>query len=68
LDVEKKTNSEEGTMTKKNQADKTYQVEVEFNQQQEVILKRLVDEGRYGKDYAEVIRNAFQEFLRQTRL
>jgi HKD family nuclease len=68
LDVEKKTNSEEGTMTKENQADKTHQVEVEFNQQQEVILKRLVDEGRYGKDYAEVIRNAFQEFLRQTRL
>ena len=55
-------------MTKENQADKTYQVEVEFNQQQEVILKRLVDEGRHGKDYAEVIRNAFQEFLRQTRL
>jgi HKD family nuclease len=64
----RKQNSEEGTMTKENQADKTYQVEVEFNQQQEVILKRLVDEGRHGKDYAEVIRNAFQEFLRQTRL
>lgn len=68
MDVEKKTNSEEVTMTRENQADKTYQVEVEFNQQQEVILKRLVDEGRYGKDYAEVISNAFQEFLRQTRL
>lgn len=55
-------------MSKEDQADKTHQVEVEFNQQQEVILKRLVEEGRYGKDYAEVIRNAFQEFLRQTRL
>jgi Arc/MetJ-type ribon-helix-helix transcriptional regulator len=55
-------------MTKENQADNKYHVELEFNQQQEFILKRLVEEGRYGKDYAEVIRYAFQEFLRQTRL
>jgi hypothetical protein len=43
-------------------------VEVEFNQQQEVILKQLAIDGKYGKDYAEIIRNVFQEFLRQTRL
>lgn len=55
-------------MTKENQADNKYRVEVEFNQQQEFILKRLVEEGSYGRDYAEVIRNVFQEFLRQTRL
>ncbi len=45
-----------------------YVVEVEFNQQQEVILKRLGEDGRYGKTDAEIIRNAFQEFLRQTRI
>jgi hypothetical protein len=43
-------------------------VEVEFNQQQEVILKQLAIDGKYGKDYSEIIRNVFQEFLRQTRL
>ena len=55
-------------MNKNEQAGKTYQIEVDFNQQQEAILKQLVDEGKYGKDYALVIRRAFQEFLRQTRL
>jgi Arc/MetJ-type ribon-helix-helix transcriptional regulator len=55
-------------MNKDDQAGKPYQVEVEFNQQQEAILRQLVNEGRYGKDYGEVIRSAFQEFLRQTRL
>jgi hypothetical protein len=43
-------------------------VEVEFNQQQEVILKQLAIDGKYGKDYSEIIQNVFQEFLRQTRL
>lgn len=43
-------------------------VEVEFNQQQDVILKRLREDGRYGKTDAEIIRNAFREFLRQTRM
>jgi hypothetical protein len=43
-------------------------VQVEFNQQQEVILQQLAAEGKYGKDYAEILRNVFQEFLRQTRL
>ena len=55
-------------MSKDVSAGKTHRVEVEFNQQQEVILKQLVKDGKYGKDYAEVIQKAFQEFLRQTRL
>jgi hypothetical protein len=42
-------------------------VEVEFNQQQAVVLKQLAIDGKYGKDYSEIIRNVFQEFLRQTR-
>lgn len=42
-------------------------VEVEFNQQQEVVLKQLAMDGKYGKDYSEIIRNVFQEFLGQTR-
>ena len=32
-------------------------VEVEFNQQQEVVLKQLAIDGKYGKDYAEIIRS-----------
>jgi hypothetical protein len=44
-----------------------YIVEVEFNQQQEVVLKQLAIDGKYGKDYSEIIRNVFQEFLGQTR-
>ena len=55
-------------MNKDDQAGKTYQVEVEFNQQQEAILRQLVIEGKYGKDYVEVLRSAFKEFLLQTRL
>jgi hypothetical protein len=43
-------------------------VEVEFNQQQEIILKQLAADGKYGKDYSEIIQNVFREFLRQTRL
>jgi hypothetical protein len=42
-------------------------VEVEFTQQQDVILKRLKEEGRFGADDAEIIRNVFQEMLRQTQ-
>ena len=45
-----------------------YVVEVEFNQQQDVILKRLQEDGRYGITDAEILRTAFQEFLRQTRI
>jgi hypothetical protein len=43
-------------------------VEVEFNQQQDVILKKLKEDGRYGTTDEEIIRNAFDAFLRQTRL
>ena len=47
---------------------KKYTVEVEFNQQQEVILQRLRKTGKYGKNFGEIIAAAFQEFLEQTRL
>lgn len=43
-------------------------VEVEFNQQQDVILRRLREDGKYGKTDGEIIANAFREFLRQTRM
>ncbi len=46
----------------------THIVEVEFNQQQDVILERLRESGEFGTDDAEIIRNVFREFLRQTRL
>ena len=55
-------------MSKDVKDNRTHRVEVEFNQQQEAILKQLVKEGKYGDDYPEVIQRAFQEFLRQTRL
>jgi hypothetical protein len=43
-------------------------VEVEFNQQQDVILQYLREQGGYGTEDAEIIRNGFREFLKQTRL
>ena len=43
-------------------------VEVEFNQQQDVILERLRESGKYGTSDADIIRNVFREFLSQTRL
>ena len=43
-------------------------VEVEFTAQQDIILTRLREEGRFGDDDATVIRSVFQEFLRQTQL
>ena len=55
-------------MAKEDQADNRYRVEVEFNKQQEVVLKQLASDGKYGKDYSQIIRKVFQEFLRQTRL
>jgi len=55
-------------MNKDDKLGKTYLVEVEINQQQEAILRKLVNESIYGKDYGEVLRSAFQEFLQQTRL
>jgi hypothetical protein len=58
----------EVAMNKDDKLGKTFQVEVEINQQQQAILRKLLNEGTYGKDYGEVLRTAFQEFLRQTRL
>jgi Arc/MetJ-type ribon-helix-helix transcriptional regulator len=43
-------------------------VTVEFNQQQEVILKQLAEDGRYGNEYSEILQNVFQELIRQTRI
>lgn len=40
-------------------------VEVEFNEQQDVYLERLRKEGTHGASDAEIIRNVFQEFLKQ---
>jgi hypothetical protein len=59
---------EEATMEDASKKRQSHIVEVEFNQQQEVILKQLALDGKYGTDYSEIIRNVFQEFLRQTRL
>jgi hypothetical protein len=55
-------------MTEQDASDEKRVVDVEFNQQQDVILKRLREIGRYGATDAEIIRTVFQEFLRQTRL
>jgi len=43
-------------------------VEVAFTQQQDAILRRLSEEGRYGLADAEIIQNVFREFLQQTQL
>jgi hypothetical protein len=48
--------------------DQRYVVEIEFNQQQDVILERLRELGEYGTTDAEIVRNVFQEFLRHTRV
>ncbi len=55
-------------MAEEGRDEKKHVVEVEFNQQQEVILRRLREDGRYGTSDSEIISNAFQEFLRQTRI
>jgi Arc/MetJ-type ribon-helix-helix transcriptional regulator len=59
---------QEATMEDASKELQSHIVEVELNQQQEVILKQLAQDGKYGQDYSEIIRNVFQEFLRQTRL
>jgi len=55
-------------MAAENASGEPHVVEVEFNQQQDVILKRLRESGEYGTEDAEIIRNGFREFLKQTRL
>jgi Arc/MetJ-type ribon-helix-helix transcriptional regulator len=55
-------------MAEQNIKQSKHVVEVEFNQQQTVILSRLQEDGKYGKTDAEIIRAALREFLRQTRI
>ena len=43
-------------------------VEVELNEQQEVILKRLKEDGRYGGTDGEIIRNVYREFLKRAQI
>ena len=43
-------------------------VEVELNEQQEVILKRLKEDGRYGATDGEIIRNVYREFLKREQI
>ena len=43
-------------------------VEVEFNEQQEIILKRLKEDGRYGATDGEIIRNVYREFLKRGQI
>lgn len=42
-------------------------VKVEVNQQQEVALHALLEEGTFGSTEVEVLQNVFRQFLRQTR-
>jgi len=53
-------------MAKDSSNQQKYVIELEFNQQQDVMLKRLKEEG-FGTTDLEIIRNAFMDFLRQTR-
>jgi Arc/MetJ-type ribon-helix-helix transcriptional regulator len=42
-----------------------HKVVVEVNQQQAQMLDRLVDEGSFGPDHAEVIRSGFLQFCEE---
>jgi hypothetical protein len=42
-------------------------VTVALNQQQEVGLQRLREEGSFGDSDPEILRNVFRDFLRQMR-
>lgn len=59
---------EDFSMAEQDPKESKHTVEIEFNQQQDVILRRLREEGRYGKTDGAIIRTAFREFLRQTRI
>lgn len=54
-------------MSKRQDSSTDVVVEVRVNQQQEVALQRLREEGIFGSTEAEILRNVFREFLRQTR-
>ena len=43
-------------------------VEVEFNEQQQVILQRLKEDGRYGATDGEIIGNVYKEFLKRAQI
>jgi hypothetical protein len=43
-------------------------IEVELNEQQEVILQRLKEDGRYGVTDGEIIRNVYREFLKRAQI
>jgi hypothetical protein len=43
-------------------------VVVQLNEQQEVILKRLKEDGRYGATDGEIIRNVYREFLKRAQI
>jgi Arc/MetJ-type ribon-helix-helix transcriptional regulator len=43
-------------------------IEVELNEQQTVILKRLKEDGRYGVTESEIIRNVYREFLKRAQI
>ena len=41
------------------------QLEVPFTEQQLILLRKVVDEGRYGKTIEEVCLNVYREYARQ---
>jgi hypothetical protein len=43
-------------------------IEVELNEQQAVILKRLKEDGRYGVTDGEIIRKVYREFLKRAQI
>ena len=54
-------------MSKRQDSSTDVVVEVRVNQQQEVALERLREEGTFGSTEAEILRNVFRQFLRQTQ-
>lgn len=44
------------------------EVEVEFNQQQDVVLGRFRKEGKHGTTDSEIIRQVLRDYLRLTSL
>lgn len=42
-------------------------IRVTFNQQQLQLLDNLKNEGKFGTDYAEIIKGVFKEYAKQKR-
>ena len=55
-------------MAERNSTEQKYVVEVEFDQQQHVIIEKLRAEGQFGQTDEEIVRQIFLEFLRQQGL